>query len=158
MSPDLSLFHVLRRHGVPFVIVGGHAVNLHGYRRATEDSDLAWVRSPAAEDALYAALTELDACYIGRDLDPATGLERLHPVSRPYIQANHLMMLWTTGGFLDLFDYVPEHPDVDVERLMESSVEVDGLNVVSLDWLRRMKTVAGRDKDLIDLKNLPAAE
>jgi len=49
MPPDLELLDVLRRHGVPFVVVGGHAVNVHGYRRATEDTDVVWPRSPAAE-------------------------------------------------------------------------------------------------------------
>ena len=155
MSPDLQLFQVLQRHGVPFAIVGGHAVNFHGYRRATEDSDLVWARSPESEAALAAALAEVGACYIGRDIDPATGIERLYPVSLPYIRANHLMMLWTTGGFLDLFDFVPDHPGVDVRVLLESSVVVDGLRIVSLAWLRRMKEVAGRQKDLLDLQNLP---
>ena len=40
MNADLSLFHILQRHGVPFVIVGGHAVNYHGCVRVTEDSDV----------------------------------------------------------------------------------------------------------------------
>jgi hypothetical protein len=49
MPDDLELFDLLRRHGVDFVIVGGHAVNVHGYRRATEDIDIVWIRSPETE-------------------------------------------------------------------------------------------------------------
>jgi hypothetical protein len=49
MTPDFRLFDVLSRHGVPFVVVGGHAVNFHGFIRATEDTDVLWIRSPAAE-------------------------------------------------------------------------------------------------------------
>jgi len=30
VPPEFELFALLRRHGVPFVIVGGHAVNFHG--------------------------------------------------------------------------------------------------------------------------------
>ena len=48
MVPDFRLFDALNRHAVPFVVIGGHAVNVHGYARATEDTDLLWVRSPAA--------------------------------------------------------------------------------------------------------------
>ena len=46
MAPDPGILDVLTRHAVPFVVVGGHAVNLHGYIRATEDTDVLWVRSP----------------------------------------------------------------------------------------------------------------
>lgn len=35
-----GLLKTLVAHGVPFVIIGGHAVNFHGYPRATEDLDL----------------------------------------------------------------------------------------------------------------------
>ena len=36
----LNVFQLLARAGVPFVIIGGHAVNFHGHLRATEDADL----------------------------------------------------------------------------------------------------------------------
>ena len=48
----LTVFQLLARAGVPFVIIGGHAVNFHGYVRATEDADLVFQRSSAAEAAL----------------------------------------------------------------------------------------------------------
>jgi peptidoglycan/xylan/chitin deacetylase (PgdA/CDA1 family) len=38
MTPEFHVFDVLQRHGVPFVVVGGHAVNFHGFIRATEDT------------------------------------------------------------------------------------------------------------------------
>ena len=44
MSPSPGLLDVLSEHGVPFVVIGGHAVNLHGVLRATEDTDLLWLR------------------------------------------------------------------------------------------------------------------
>lgn len=44
MSPGPNLLDVLSGHGVPFVVIGGHAVNLHGVLRATEDTDLLWLR------------------------------------------------------------------------------------------------------------------
>lgn len=158
MTSDLGIFDVLRRHGVPFVVVGGHAVFLHGYKRSTEDADAVWDRTPESERALFAALTELDAGYIGREIDPATNIEMVHPVSLPYIRANHLMMLVTKMGFLDLFDYIPGHAWQDVEVVFKTAIDIQGLRVVSVDWLRRMKQAAGRTKDLADLENLPPAE
>ena len=49
MRDDFQIFTTLARHGVPFVIIGGHAVTHHGHIRLTEDADVVWVRSPATE-------------------------------------------------------------------------------------------------------------
>jgi hypothetical protein len=152
---ERDIFAALRRHAVPFVIIGGHAVNFHGYTRATEDADVVWLRSAAAEQALLAALSEIGAQYIGADIDPSTGIERTYPVTLPFIKSSRLMMLVTRAGFLDLFDYIPGLPGEDVEQVMQSSVEDDGLRYASLEWMRRMKQAAGRPRDRLDLENLP---
>ncbi len=40
-TPDLhKLLESLQRNGVNYILVGGHAVRLHGFNRATEDIDL----------------------------------------------------------------------------------------------------------------------
>lgn len=149
------MLDVLRRHGVPFVIIGAHAVNFHGYGRATEDTDIVWIRSPESEQALLRGLAEIDARYIGNDIDPSTGIERTYPVVLSFIQASHLMMLITRHGFLDLFDYVPGLDSADVSRLLDSSVEADGFRYASIEWLRQMKQASQRPKDRLDLENLP---
>lgn len=155
MPPELHIADVLRRHGVPFVIIGGHAVVFHGYRRSTEDTDVVWLRSAESEQALLNALTELGAQYIGDHIDPTTKIERAYPVNLPYIQASHLMMLTTRHGFLDLFDYIPGFPTEPPSELLASGVELQNVRFASLDWLRRMKRASGRAKDLLDLENLP---
>ncbi len=155
MGDDLQIFETLRRHAVPFVVIGGHAVNFHGYARSTEDIDVIWLRTPATEQSLLLALTELDAQYIGSEIDPLTHLERTFPVTLPFIRSSHLMMLLTRHGFLDLFDYIPGLPEEDVKPLFESSVEAEQIRYASLEWLRRMKQAAGRSKDMLDLENLP---
>ena len=155
MSDELKVLEVLRRHAVPFVVIGGHAVNFHGYGRTTEDIDVVWIRSSESEQSLLAALTELNASYIGSDIDPATGLERTYPVTLAFIQSSRLMMLWTRHGFVDLFDYVPGLPQEDPQKLVTGSVEAEGVRYASLQWLRQMKRASGRAKDLIDLENLP---
>lgn len=157
MAPDFRVFEILTGHGVPFLIIGGHAVSFHGYVRATEDTDVLWVRSPEAERGLLAVLEELHAEYIGKEIDPATGIEQTHPVTAAFIRSQSLMMLCTSAGFLDLFDYVPGYPEQAVAALFESCREAEGLRFVSLEWLRRLKAAAGRPKDLLDLENLPQA-
>lgn len=154
MAPDQRLLDILTRHGVPFVVIGGHAVNFHGSLRATEDTDVLWIRSPDTEARLLAALRELNAQFIGDEIDPATGVERTHPVTESFVRSGRLMMLCTIAGFLDLFDYVPGFPEEPVANVWNTAVDLDGVKFASLAWLRRMKRAAGRPKDLLDLENL----
>ena len=61
MTDDpLETFRVLRRHDVPFAVIGGHAVAVHGFPRATEDCDVVFARGPDSEQRLFAALQDLE--------------------------------------------------------------------------------------------------
>lgn len=156
MSGDLlKAFDVLVDHGVPAVIIGGHAVNFHGHLRATEDVDVVFVRSVESESALTKALESIHAFWIGDQIDLATGLEQTFPVTESYVQSNHLMMLGTDHGYLDLFDHVPGLPDALVSALVEESLQMNGRRYASLTWLRRMKRASARPIDLLDLEKLP---
>ena len=72
-----------------------------------------------------------------------------------YLRSEHLMMLWTDLGFLDIYDFIPGFPDTPVEELFTDAVLLGQLRFVSLSWLRKLKTAAGRHKDLDDLEHLP---
>ena len=149
------LIDALRRHEVPFVIIGGHAVSFHGYVRATEDTDIVFVRTPESERQLLGALQEVNACWIGDEVDPQTGLEREHRVTEAYLRSNRLMMLTTDVGYLDIFDYVPGLPEISAAKLLEDAVPTALGSFASLHALRSMKAAAGRPIDCIDLENLP---
>ena len=114
LGDPFRLLEALNRHRVPFVVIGGHAVNFHGFVRATEDTDVIILRSLDCERAVLGALTEVNAKWISDELDPTTGIERTYPVSAAYIRANRLMMLVTDHGFLEIFDFVPGYPHTDV--------------------------------------------
>lgn len=153
-KPQFEFYPVLRKHQVPFVIIGGHAVQFHGHVRDTEDIDVLWVRSAESETRLLAVLREVNAAWISEERDPKTGLERLVPVSPEYVSSWHLMMLVTDYGFVDLFDYMPGFPDVDVAEVYRESVVNNELHYVPLAWLKKMKRAADRPKDRSDLENL----
>ena len=150
-----QLIDTLRSHDVPLVIIGGHAVTFHGYVRATEDTDIVFQRSAKSERSLLQALKSINAQWIGDEIDPETGIEKIHPVTIEYIQRTHLMMLVTDLGFLDVFDYIPGFPGEAVDELFDSAVEQGSHRYVSLAWLRKMKSAASRPKDRLDLDNLP---
>lgn len=141
--------------GVPFVIIGGHAVNYYGYVRTTEDIDIIFLRTPASEAALLKVLQSIHACWISIEKDPQTGLERLIPVTAAYLRSQHLMMLSTDTGFLDIYDFVPGFPETPVSELFTDAAILGQLRFVSLSWLRKLKTVAARHKDFDDLEHLP---
>lgn len=141
---------------MPFVIIGGHAVNFHGYVRTTEDADIIFQRTAGSEAALLRVLQEIHACWISNDIDPQTRLERLVPVSPAYVRAEHLMMLHTDMGFLDIYDYIPGFPETPVEEIFADRIALGELNFVSLRWLRKLKECAARHKDRDDLEHLPA--
>lgn len=153
-SPILETFS---RHDVPFVVIGGHAVNYYGFVRATEDTDVVVLRGDDGDDALWTALTEINARWIGEEVDPATGLETTHAVTAEFVRATRLMMLVTDFGFLDVFDYVPGFPELSVQELFDSAEQSGAYRYVSLAWLRRLKRASGRPKDQLDLANLPEA-
>ena len=150
----MKIFHILNQYKVEFVIIGGHAVNFHGYIRTTEDVDIIVRPNIKNDEKLLQALKSINACWITNDIDPNTGIEKTQPVTLSFINANHLMMLCTDEGFLDVFDYIPGFPDISVEELFSSSELLDGFSFVSLDWLIKMKKNAERPKDLEDLRNL----
>ena len=131
-----EILEALSRGGVEFVVVGGIAVQTHGYIRSTRDVDI--VTSPAAPAAtrLSQALSALGAEEIGRNA--------------------HLTRFDTRSGRLDVLDLeeVAGAPgSFDELRRRALVVELDGIEipVAGLDDLVRMKRAAGRPQDLIDI-------
>jgi hypothetical protein len=154
LDPRMDLFAVLNKHGVPFVVIGGHAVIAHGFIRGTEDHDIVFVRSPDAEQRLHQALVEIHARWISNERDPKTRMEITIPVSLNYVQGTRMMMLLTDLGFLDIFDYIPGHPESPVQDLVRDAISIEGVPYASREWLLRMKRAAGRPKDRVDIENL----
>jgi hypothetical protein len=154
-SNPLALVDLLIDAGVPLVVIGGHAVNFYGYLRATEDVDVLFQRTPASERALAEVLRAADAFRISNEIDPSTGIEKTVPVTLDYIRQNHLMMLGSKYGYIDLFDFVPGLPDQGLGDVLATATVAGNRPFVSLDWLKRMKRASDRPQDRIDLDHLP---
>lgn len=151
----MQLVDVLLRYRVPFVIIGGHAVNYHGHARATEDMDIVFRKTNESMLQLLNALESVHAFWISDEIDPTTGIEKTIPVDLPYVQSKSLMMLGTDLGYLDVFDFVPGLPGTPVDAVFEDARIADGRPYVSLPWLRKLKRASGRSIDLSDLEKLP---
>lgn len=146
LTPDFSEFlKLLNSAGVEYLLVGGYAVGIHGYVRATGDLDI-WIRiSPGNARATETALRQFGFAVPG--LSEALFLEQ-NSVIRMGLPPMRLEVLTSISG-VDFDDCYPE-------RLI---VQIDGVDipVISLDRLRQNKRAAGRAKDLADLENLPQA-
>jgi hypothetical protein len=115
---------------VDFVVIGGIAVQTHGYIRATRDLDVIPCTSQANSRRMSNALAELEAEELGR--------------RAPVVRYS------TRHGRLDLVAF-----DADFDQLRDRAlvVELDGFEVAvaSLDDLVRMKRAAGRPHDFRDI-------
>lgn len=130
-------------HHVDYLLIGGYAVGLHGYPRATIDLDV-WVRPEARNarrvvSALRAFGFDTAALDEGLFIKPESLVRFGVPPFR-------IEIMTTIAGV-----------EFDACRSRAVFFDVDGtrLPVISLDDLKTNKRAAGRHKDLNDLENLP---
>jgi predicted nucleotidyltransferase len=150
----VALLHRLTAAGVDFVVVGGVAVAVQGYGRATKDLDITYATGGANLERLGTALLELRARLRGVDEavpfipDPAA-LKRMA-----------ILTLDTDEGPLDLLLRPDGAPPYERMRERADVVDLDGapIRVVAIDDLLSMKRAAGRPQDLADIDALEAAK
>lgn len=162
VAPDVpAILDVLTRHQVAFVVIGGVAVAHHGYIRATKEVDI--VPSPDAANLarLWAALVELEArpLEIGEfrpdELPVAFGLEALLQFGNWALATKHgrlELLQHITGKLETLEDYERLENQADESRLPFGTVAF-----ASYEDLIDLKTIAGRDLDLVDIRALREA-
>jgi predicted nucleotidyltransferase len=143
------LLHVLDRHGVRYVLIGGVAARLHGSPDLTEDVDITPERSGENLTQLAAALQEVGARLRGtEDVD--------WPIDARALESADVFTLTTDLGMLDLCFRPSGHQTYEELAAHAQTFEVFGLEiaVASLDDIIESKTAAGRNKDLRALPTL----
>jgi hypothetical protein len=148
-----ELLATLNRHEVRYIVIGGIAGNILGSPTITGDIDICYDRRRENLTHLVAALRELNA------------KPRLYPPGVPFILDEHTIRNGDTFTFetaLGNFDCLATpsgtggFDDLALRAApftIGTSVDV---TVCALDDLIRMKTAAGRPKDLIELEYLNA--
>ena len=142
LPPDFKEFLVLlEQNNVDYLLIGGYAVGLYGYPRATFDMDI----------------------FIPVD---ETNANRLVETLEEFGFAGAKVTLFTTPSSIIRMGVKPTQLEitnfidgVSFEECFEERKRqvIDGLevNVISLEKLRKNKLASGRSKDLADLENLP---
>jgi predicted nucleotidyltransferase len=143
---QISLLAAFVAARVEFAVVGGVAVNLHGYFRATQDIDI-FIRPTLenAQKAFHALLT------IGAPLD---GLE-----AADLLNDEENLRFGASDDHIDILASIGEMPFDQVWR-NRIETEVDGLRIpfISLDDLIANKQQVGRLRDLADVEELVRAK
>ena len=142
---------VLCEHRVDFVVIGGVAVQAHGYIRLTHDLDITVQPSMPNLTRLSEALAEL-----GSELRAAGGLRLGDPHQ---LRAAPLIPVITRFGPLDIVnvEHIAGGPRTyDALRTSALEIELQGnhVAVAGLPDLIRMKRAAGREHDLADIEAL----
>jgi hypothetical protein len=155
-----AIVRALNTAGVQYLIVGGLAVNAHGFIRLTRDVHLVLQLDPANVSKGLNALFE-----IGYQMAiPAKPEDFANAETREDWRRHKGMItlkLWSDEHQrtpVDIFVYEPF--DFTREYAAAAALEVSpGLpaRVVSLETLLKMKREAGRQQDLIDIEELQRA-
>jgi hypothetical protein len=152
-----AIIAALNSAKVEYLIVGGLAVNAHGYERLTRDVDLVIGLQP---DNIIRGLRALVA--IGYEMSvPVTAEDFADPQRREAWRKDKNMIvlkLWSDVHArtpIDVFVYEPF--DFAREFATAKWVKIAGdldAPVIGYDGLIAMKSAAGRDRDLLDVKAL----
>lgn len=154
--PELQLIPLLRRlaeESVDFIVIGGVAVEIHGYARFTKDLDIVYATNAANLERLGKLLVELGARL--------RGFEELPFVpDMQTLRRTQMLNLETPLGSLDLL--VDPTGSARYEEMRERALTVDvkgtEIRVVALQDLLSMKRAARRPQDIADVDALLTAQ
>lgn len=144
LPPDFSAFlRLLNAHDVRYLVVGGYAVGVHGYPRATGDIDI-WVpMDSVVAGRIVDALQEFgfDVAALSPEL-----FQQPDQIVRLGVPPMRIELLTTISGV----DFEDCHP-----RGVDSTLGGVPVRVLGLADLKVNKRAAGRHQDLADLEHLP---
>ena len=141
----LSFWRALQENNVQYIMVGGYAVNLHGFQRFTGDLDIWLNDTPDNRKALRNALVD---CAMG---------------DYPTIENMRFLPGWTefilnNGLRLDVLTNMKGLEQYTFEECLQmaSVADIEGVSVpfMHIDQLIENKKVVNRPKDQIDINAL----
>ena len=141
---DFSEFlKLLNAHHVEYLLIGGFAVAIHGYPRATADMDVWVARNRSNAERLVLCLREFG--FATPDLVPELfeDPDRIVRMGEAPLRIEILMEI-DGVNFDDCYS-----------RADEQLVDGSPVPVISLNDLKVNKRASGRSKDHDDLENLP---
>ena len=151
-----KVFKALNKEKVKYLVVGGVAVNLHGYLRATGDLDILLLLEEKNLEKMDNAMKKL-------------GYGERLPVSVKSLSDHKQVKKWLKEKGMTSFAFHPPYGNpLMIDVLVEESMKFEkayakkvrkryegvSLSIVCIQDLIRMKKKANRHKDLADLEAL----
>ncbi len=151
----MFLFEVVRcldKAKVKYAIVGGYALALHGIVRATIDVDLVIQISKSQLNFLEKALNSINLTS-----RIPVGANEIFEFREEYIKTRNLIA-WSFVDYKDPSRVVDVLLTENLKALKVQKITVSGqkITVASLKDLLRMKELAHRPKDLLDIESIKA--
>lgn len=150
------VFEQLNKNNIRYLVVGGMAVNLHGFLRVTADLDIAIALDKGNLEKFVAMIKEM-----GWKPRIPVPLEDLLDVAKReswYVEKNmKAFTLYNPKDFSETLDVLlkfSEEFDTVYERKVVMSPKGVSVPVISMDDLIKMKSAAGRQRDLFDIQGL----
>ena len=141
---DFSEFlKLLNAHRVEYLLIGGFAVALHGYPRATADMDVWVARHRQNAEKLVACLREFG--FDTPNLNPEL-----------FDDPNRIVRMGEAPLRIEILTEIDGVNFTECSaRAITQTVAGEIIPVISLSDLKTNKQASGRAKDLDDLENLP---
>jgi hypothetical protein len=150
------IFEELNSQGVKYLVIGGIAVNLHGFSRATGDLDI---------------MISFDGNNISKFINVVNnlGLSPKIPVNINELADPHKRSDWVENRNMKVFSLQnPQNPMEQVDIMLESNIDFEELYnhretmkagdidipVCSIDDLIKLKEISGRERDNWDIDTL----
>lgn len=151
-----SIFDALNKQKVRYLVIGGVAVNLHGYSRNTGDLDILIDLTTANIQKFLKAIQNLGL----KPTAPLNPIDLLDPAKRRrWIKEKNMKAL----SFYD-----PSEPILSLDILIDSKLDFDlaykhkknhgsqghSVPLIALEDLIKLKKISGRSRDKTDIRAL----
>jgi hypothetical protein len=142
----LAFLTAMQQRQVRYMLIGGIAVNFHGYIRNTQDMDIWLAPTNENRDLFYKVLIDLD--YTD---------EEISPYKNEDFTTFFKCEIGEMPNIIDCLTIV--HPSINFDEAEKVMIKHDVgngliLNVVNYDFLRNMKILTHRRKDWLDVSEL----
>ena len=142
----LIFLAAMQKRQVRYMLIGGMAVNFHGYIRTTQDMDIWLAPTNENRDLFFEVLLDIgyteEEITIYRDEDFTTFFK---------------CSIGDVSSSIDCLTFV--HPNINFDEAENAMIKHElgngvVLNVVNYDFLRNMKILTHRQKDWLDVSKL----
>ena len=143
MNADyIDMLKCLNKAGVDYILVGGWAVNMYGYIRATVDLDI-WILADADNaKKVYAAVAEFGA-----------PIAEMKPEG--FAEYGMIFQIGVAPCRVDIISKISGVSYADaVNRAVPKTIDGVPVRIISLDDLIANKKASGRTKDIADVEVL----